>query len=375
MWNVGNGQRTREFVIPVGRISNPSTVGRIANPSARVDGESGNTDGRIENPSYSLAVRNDNARLATGGVDGSVRIWNPGDGSLVAELTGPPQIAALAFSHDNQKLAVCGENRLFLYGPPTPPRSGIEWTLHQQVTAESPFTDIVFAPDNRRLFAAHATGHVSEWLYAAPTPLRQFNHGGPVYGVAISSDGRTIVSCSGDQTVRVWDTATGQQRAQLNGHQGAVYGLALTADAALALSSGADGTLRLWDVAGGRQLKQISSSGGTVYSIALDPQGGRFATAGGDRTIRLHDLLTGAEQRALTGHSDYIHSVAFHPRGDRLLSYGYAGHFMVWNAADGARLSAKQIGRVGNTAAYSPDGTRAVLATGNGEAHIITLPP
>lgn len=375
MWNVGNGQKGREFELPVGRIANPSTVGRIANPSAPKEGSNNSGDGRIENPSCALAVRNDNARLAAAATDGAVRIWNPGDGSLLAELDGPPHIAALAFSPDNQKLAVCGQNELFIFGPPAPPRSGVEWTLHQQVAAESPFTDILFAPDNRRLFASHATGHVSEWLYAAPAPLRQFNHGGPVYGVAISGDGRTIVSCSGDQTVRVWDAAAGQQRAQLNGHQGAVYGLALTSDAALALSSGADGTLRLWDVAGGRQLKQISSSGGTVYSIALDPQGGRFATAGGDRTIRLHDLLTGAEQRALTGHSDYIHSVTFHPRGDRLLSYGYAGHLMLWNPADGARLSALQIGRVGNTAAYSPDGTRAVLATGNGEAHIITLPP
>jgi WD40 repeat protein len=321
-----------------------------------------------------IAYRSDNTRMATAGTDGKLRIWNPGDGSQLSELDGPTNVSAIAFSPDNQKLAVCGENRLTIYGPPAPPRPGVEWTLHQDVSAETAFTDVLFAADNRRLYAAHVSGHISEWAYAAPGPIRQYNHGGPVYGVAISSDNKTIVSCSGDQTVRVWDAATGQQRSQLNGHQGAVYGLALSADAALALSAGADNTLRLWDIAGGRQLKQLPSGGATVYSIAINPQGTLFATGGGDRKLRLYDLLTGNELRTIEGHTDFINRVTFNPKGDRLLSYGYAGHLMVWNPADGAKLYATQIGRVGNFADYSPDGTRVVLANGSGEALVVTLP-
>ncbi len=341
--NTGDGQRSREY---------PSTAGATA-----------------------FAYRSDSTRMATAGNDGKVHIWNPGDGSPLAELDGPANVTAMTFSPDNQKLAVCGENRLFIYGLPAPQRPGVEWTLHQELTAETEFTDVVFAPDNRRLFATHVSGHVSEWNYAAQGPLRQFNHGGPVYGVAISTDNKTIVSCSGDQTVRVWDADTGQQRAQLNGHQGAVYGLALSPDAALALSAGADNTLRLWDIAGGRTLKQLPSGGATVYSIAINPQGTQFATGGGDRKLRLYDLLTGIELRTIEGHSDFVNRVTFTPNGDRLLSYGYAGHLMVWNPGDGAKLYATQIGRVGNFADYSRDGTRVVLANGNGEALVVTLPP
>lgn len=340
-WNTGNGQLIREF--------------------------SGAGDVRA------VAVRNDNQRLATA-AGNQIFIWNPNDGSRLAELSGPEDVQALAFSPDNQKLAAAGRTEVRIYGPPMPPQQGVELVLHQQTAAESPFTELAFAADNRRLYGTHESGHVSEWAYAAPAPVRQFNHGGAVYGVAMSADGKTIVSCSADQTVRVWDATNGQQRSQLNGHQGAVYSLALSADAALALSSGADNTLRLWDIGGGRQLKQLPAGEGNVYSIAINPQGSLFATAGADRTVRLFDLLTGDEVRALPGHPDYIHCVAFNPAGTRLLSYGYAGNLMFWKPEDGAQLHAAQTGRVGNFAAWSADGARLVLANGNGEAQIVTVP-
>jgi WD40 repeat protein len=172
----------------------------------------------------------------------------------------------------------------------------------------------------------------------------------------------------------VWDTATGSQRAQLTGHQGPVYALALSKDSALAISAGADNTLRLWDVLGGRQLKQFTSSDATSYSIAVSPAGPLVAAGGADRKVRLYDLFSGAVQRTIEGHPDYIHCVTFNPQGNRLLSYGYAGNLMVWNAADGGLLFTQRVGRVGNFAAYAPDGARVLLACGDGTAHILELP-
>jgi WD40 repeat protein len=343
LWDVGSGQLVREF-----------------------QGHAGNV--------AALAVRNDNQRLAAGGADGKVHIWNPGDGSPLAQLQGPPGVAALAYSPDNQKLAVSGEQRLMLFGPPPMPQPARELERHVEFTAESRLTDVAFAADSRRVLATHESGNVSEWAYASPAMVRQFNHGGPVHGVAITHDGTTVVSASADQTVRVWDATNGQQRFQLNGHQGAVYAVTLTSDAVLALSAGADNTLRLWDILGGRQLKQLPAGDATVYSITIDPQGKTFAAAGADRKIRVYDLGTGDLQRTIEGHADYIHGLAFNPAGNRLLSYGYAGHLKVWNPADGAPVYATKVGEVGNAAAWSPDGTRVVLANGDGVARVVTLP-
>ena len=242
--------------------------------------------------------------------------------------------------------------------------------LHQQFAVASPVNRLLFAADSRSVWAALADGQIEEWAYAGLEQRRQFNHGGPVYGVAVTHDGSTVVSCSTDQTVRVWDTLAGQQKFQLNGHVGAVHAVALSPDETFAVSSGADGTLRLWDIVGGRQLKQLITYDATMYSIAVHPQGGLIAAAGADRKVHLLDMITGTERQVMTGHSDYLHSVTFSPDGSQLMSYGYAGQLKFWNTADGKLLRENRIGRIGNTAQFSPSGKQIVVANGDGTASI-----
>jgi WD40 repeat protein len=325
-----------------------------------------------------VASRSDNQRIAAGSSDGKVLIWNAGGGELLQTLQAPGAVVSLAFSPDNQKLAVSTKDKaLVIFGPPLPPQSpqpGNELVLHQQATAESVLTRIVFDRENRGVWASDDVGHLNQWAYASPVQIRQFNHGGPVYGAAVSGDGKTAFSCSTDQTVRIWDVVTGQQKAQMNGHQGAVHALALSPDESLLVSSGADKTIRLWDVTGGRQLKQLATFEETMYSVAIHPNGNQVAVGGADRKVHLINLVTGAIERTFEGHSDYVHSIAFNPQGTRLLSYGYAGELKVWNPADGQVLYQERIGRIGNFAHYAADGGRVLLSNGDGTARVFDLP-
>lgn len=325
-----------------------------------------------------IASRIDNQRVAVGTTDGKVFFWNAGNAELLQTLAVDGPVQAVAWSVDNQKLAVSTEsNKIFIFGPPLPPqqsRPGSELVEHQQTATESPATRLVFDRDNRTIWASHASGHLAQWSYAAPTQIRQFNHGGAVYGVTTSRDGKTIVSCSADQTVRVWDNTTGQQRFQMNGHQGPVHAVALSPDESFVVSSGADRTLRLWDVVGGRQLKQLATLDETMYSVVVHPNGQLVAAAGADRKVYLFDLITGAVVRTLEGHTDYIHCVAFNAAGTRLLSYGYAGQLRIWEPSSCQLLMDEQIGRIGNYANYNADGSRILLSNGDGTARVFEVP-
>lgn len=343
--NMGNGARDREFV----------------------------ASGRQP---VCVAVRPDSQRVAAGCADGTVVVWNLNDGThplLVLSSSPGQSVRQLAWSPDGRKLAATtADQGVTVYGPSIQGvQPGVELLVHQQFTAATAVNSILFTTTGRGLLLGLAGGRIEEWSVASPEQRRQFNHGGPVYAVASSRDGAIVVSGSADQSLRVCDTETGQQKYQLTGHVGAVHAVALSADDTFAVSSGADGTLRLWDVVGGRPLKHIASFDSTMYSIAIHPNSQLLAAAGADRKVHLIDLASGVIQRTLAGHTDYVHSVAFSPNGEQILSYGYAGQLRLWNTADGQPLRERRIGRIGNTAMFSPDGRHLVTANGDGTASIV----
>src|SRR5947209_5060841 len=69
-----------------------------------------------------------------------------------------------------------------------------------------------------------------------------------VSSVAYSPDGKTLASGSYDQTVRLWDVATGKEQATLQGHTDRVWSVRYSPDRKTLASGSGDGTIKLWDV-------------------------------------------------------------------------------------------------------------------------------
>ena len=75
--------------------------------------------------------------------------------------------------------------------------------------------------------------------------------------VAISPDGRTALSWSLDNTLKLWELAVGEGVRTFTGHLGAVSSVAIAPDGRTALSGSRDKTLRLWDLANGKELRIV----------------------------------------------------------------------------------------------------------------------
>lgn len=129
----------------------------------------------------------------------------------------------------------------------------------------------------------------------APELVLQTGHTAAVGAVALSRDGRVLVSASDDATVKIWDTTSGAVLRTLFGHDKAVLAVALTADAQLLASADASGAVRLWTVATGEG-RQLGSHTGFVRQLAFTSDG-RQLTSLGTTELKVWDVPAGRELR------------------------------------------------------------------------------
>jgi WD40 repeat protein len=107
---------------------------------------------------------------------------------------------------------------------------------------------IALSPDGKQLVAAV---DYSAKVYHIQKRLELFElkgHKGAVWAVAVSPDGSTIATGSWDQTVKLWDAATGRERATFKWPVGRVYSLAFAPDGLRLAAGGDTGAVVVWDM-------------------------------------------------------------------------------------------------------------------------------
>jgi hypothetical protein len=123
-----------------------------------------------------------------------------------------------------------------------------------------------------------------------------YGHTDLVSSVTCSSDGLRIASGSHDNTVRIWDAASGTTQHILKGHTNWVTSVAFSSDGSRIVSSSLDKTVRIWDAVSGTIQCTLEGHQDWVLSVAFSSDDSRIMSGSGDETVCIWDADTGALQ-------------------------------------------------------------------------------
>jgi WD40 repeat protein len=308
-----------------------------------------------------LALSGDGRWLVSGSGDWTLRVWAVADGRSVRVLSGHAGVVHCVAAVPGGTRVVSGsEDRMLrIWDVETGEALDSQRGHHGAVTG------LAITPDGRRIASTSDDRGIRIWTLGDAIPKARFAaYSHQVRALAWTGDG--LVVAPGDETIVVLDPADGSVRLTLRGHEGLVKALAVSRDGRRLLSGAVDRSVRLWDLETGRPLQVLSGHRGEVTSVAFGADD-RIALSGAqDHTLRLWHLDTGTPGPVFEGHADFVTSIATSADGAEAWSGSGDKSIRHWSlAASPAAQPALACEEPVTMLALSADGTWALTGSRN----------
>lgn len=243
---------------------------------------------------WALAFSPDGSLLASASSDGTVRLWDWKNGSMIRSLDFPNEVISVGFSPDGQTLAAGGVDQwpdaaIWTYAVST-------WQPILKLAEFWNIPDLVYTPNGQLLAGGGTSRNVRVWRTSDGTEKSTINLSGQGTSLDISPDGATLAiglceeSDANSQCIRgavwLWDLQNEVVARTLSDFSNWVEAVAYTPDGSVLIAGSRDGTLRAYSTADFSILLDFSSSGGEGI-FAISPDGRLLATRGENGSIHV----------------------------------------------------------------------------------------
>jgi len=311
----------------------------------------------------SAAYSPDGTRLATGGNDDTVKVWNLATQEVFLTLVGhEDDILDVAFSPDGSLLASTSVDKTARIWDANTGDELLTLPAENQT-----FFRLAFSSDNTRLAVTsfYPPGTVTVWdVVIGEKLLTLQGHTSDVLDVTFSLDGEFLVTGSWDFTARVWDARSGEELYLFDtGSIDFISGLAFSPDRrylAMALQN-LGVVIYDWNqyLKDGefQSVRAMNVQSGFTTCIAYSPDGSQIAIGNSEGTLIVWDTESGRELFTQAAHTNGINSLAFSPDGRYLATSSPEDKTKVWDLTpEGSREWRTITGFLIPNIAFSPDG-------------------
>jgi len=255
-----------------------------------------------------VAFSPDGARLVSAGKDQIIRLWNPATGQAIRGLSGHAGwVYCAIFTPDGKQLISGGRDMTIRVWDAATGDQIRQFTRpaskEMAMVGRSPtdFLLVVLSPDGQHLVSAGSNQGLHLWDMRSGQIIRPFGEtrrfatsrneagqaalaqaaideimgekstvGQRIYCAAFSPDGRTVATGQ-NETVNLWETASGKKRGQFNGHRGVVSSVAFAPEGKTLASGSRDGTVLMWDLLSpGKKASESPTSNSKELEAAWD---------------------------------------------------------------------------------------------------------
>lgn len=239
----------------------------------------------------------------------------------VAAVAHKSEVSVLAMRPDGEVVASADEASIHLW-------SVAKGTLLKTLTGDPPGSDVsalAFTPDGATLMSATGNGTVKLWRMPEGTLATTFSaHGDGLGEIAIGAAGTLLATgttdAHGRSTIGLWALPDGRPLKTIAGDR-VLHALAFTPDGKTLISAGNDNLIHLWSVPDGTPLRTLDNTE-FVSALVLSSDGGRLVSGGWDGSLRLWSLPAGTLLATRSAHKGVVNALALSPDAKRLVSAG-----------------------------------------------------
>ena len=253
LWNAATGRKGKTLSGHAGEVNAAAFIPHSAtlvtggkDATVRLwDASAGKQTGVLNGLAGAVqAVATSEKFIAAGSASGKVKVWDAATKKLTWTLGGiGAGLVDMAFSRDGKFLVTGAGPVAQVWDMATGKLVKTRKVQGGSVTA------VAFDATGKVLLAGGAGREIQLWQWQDAGDailLRMTGHAGQITTLAVSGDGRRIVSGATDKTLRIWDAATGVEIMTMAGHTRHVTSAVFGANDAQIVSAGLDKTVRLW---------------------------------------------------------------------------------------------------------------------------------